>query len=254
MAANPYVAGWRAWDERYADHILSKRNWQLAAGGLLVLSLVLAVGLVRLADETVTDIAIGDQERWLATPPSSGDPRQLIAHIALKPQLAGIATNLTVYTTKHIYHLGLRARGHALDEVAFYYPEELLTTMREADAAAKTSPTADASDPSSDITRMAAVDLSQLNFAYDISGPNVAFKPRRAFDDGTHVYLEVPGSMRTSTAPALLIAAGGGTQMVSYRVRGHYYVVDRLFDQAVLVTGVGREQDRVTITSVSGGR
>jgi type IV secretion system protein VirB5 len=49
MAANPYVAEWRAWDERYADHILSKRNWQIAAGGLLVLSLVLAVGLIWLA-------------------------------------------------------------------------------------------------------------------------------------------------------------------------------------------------------------
>jgi type IV secretion system protein VirB9 len=60
--------------------------------------------------------------------------------------------------------------------------------------------------------------------------------------------------MQASTAPALMIAAGGGTQMVNYRVRGSYYVVDRLFDQAVLVSGVGREQDRVTITSAAGGR
>jgi type IV secretory pathway VirB9-like protein len=35
--------------------------------------------------------------------------------------------------------------------------------------------------------------------------------------------------------------------MVNYRVRGDYYVVDRLFDQAVLVAGVGRQQDRETI-------
>ena len=49
MAANPYVEGWRAWDERYADLVVGKRNWQLAAGGLLVLSLILAVGMVWLA-------------------------------------------------------------------------------------------------------------------------------------------------------------------------------------------------------------
>jgi type IV secretion system protein VirB9 len=53
--------------------------------------------------------------------------------------------------------------------------------------------------------------------------------------------------MKTSEAPALLIAAGSGTQMVNYRVDGNYYVVDRLFNQAELVMGVGREQDRVTI-------
>jgi type IV secretion system protein VirB9 len=53
--------------------------------------------------------------------------------------------------------------------------------------------------------------------------------------------------MKTSEAPALLIAEAGGVQMANYRVQGNYYVVDRLFNQAVLVSGVGREQDHVTI-------
>ena len=35
--------------------------------------------------------------------------------------------------------------------------------------------------------------------------------------------------------------------MVNYRVRGSYFVVDRLFAKGVLLAGVGREQDRVTI-------
>ena len=48
-AANSYADGWRAWDERYADLVLGKRNWQLAAGGLLVVSIILAVGLVWLS-------------------------------------------------------------------------------------------------------------------------------------------------------------------------------------------------------------
>ena len=75
------------------------------------------------AGETVTDLAIGDQERWLAMPASSGDPQDPVPHIALKPQAAGIETNLTIYTTKHIYHLILRSRGHAMQEVEFYYPD-----------------------------------------------------------------------------------------------------------------------------------
>jgi P-type conjugative transfer protein TrbG len=214
------------------------------------------------AGETVTDLAIGDQERWMATPASSGDPRNPVPHLALKPQAPGIETNLTIYTTKHIYHLVLRSRTRAMQEVEFYYPEELLAALRAADdAAAKaeqesTQPTA--MDPPGDtdgnVVKLAAVDPGQLNFSYEIDGPNVPWRPLRAFDDGSHVYLEMPTSMQSSAAPALLIAAGGGTQMVNYRVRGSYFVVDRLFEKGVLLAGVGRQQDRVVIAYAGGAR
>ena len=54
MAANPYVEARREWDERYADLVLGKRNWQIAAGGLLLLSLILAGGIVWLVSRTAT--------------------------------------------------------------------------------------------------------------------------------------------------------------------------------------------------------
>ena len=52
MAANPYMQGWREWDERYADLVVGKRNWQLAAGGLLIVSIILATGMVWLASRS----------------------------------------------------------------------------------------------------------------------------------------------------------------------------------------------------------
>ncbi len=197
------------------------------------------------AGETITDIALGDAERWMATPAASGDPRNAVPHLAVKPQLAGLETNLTIYTTKHIYHLLLRARGHALREVQFYYPDELLAAMQEADAAAKNA--ADPANNSNSLDPAAHVNPAQLNFAYTVAGADVPWKPIRAFDDGSHVYVQMPSGMKSSEAPALLINAGSGTQMVNYRVAGSYYVVDRLFSDAVMVAGVGREQDRVTI-------
>jgi type IV secretion system protein TrbG len=207
--------------------------------------------------ETITDVAMGDTERWMATPAASGDPRNSLPHLAVKPQVPGITTNLTIYTTKHIYHVMLRSRGnHAMQEVEFYYPDELLTAMTEADAAAA-SAKQQAADPPSDsenVVKVASVDPAQLNFAYTLLGPNVPWKPIRAFDDGSHVYIQMPAGMKTSEAPALLINAASGTQMVNYRVKGNYYVVDRLFSQAILVSGVGRDQDRVTISSMSGTR
>src|SRR5215469_15216551 len=47
---NSYVEqSWRPWDERYADHVIGKRNWQLAAGCSMLVSLVLAAGMVWLS-------------------------------------------------------------------------------------------------------------------------------------------------------------------------------------------------------------
>src|SRR5215469_12701741 len=199
--------------------------------------------------ETITDVAMGDTERWIATPASSGDPRNPVPHLAVKPQSPGIETNLTIYTTRHIYHLILRSRGRALQEVEFYYPDELLAAMKDADAAASKVKQVEADPPADSIDAVQfAVDPSQLNFDYTVSGPNVAWKPTRAFDDGSRLYVEMPDGMKSSGAPALLIDAGGGTQMVNYRVDSNYYVVDRLVDEAILVSGVGRNQDRVTIS------
>jgi len=211
------------------------------------------------AGETVTDLALGDAERWMATPASSGDPRNPTPHIALKPQASGLETNLTIYTTRHIYHLILRSRGRAMQEVEFYYPDDLLNAMASADASVAKSKAETEVDPAGDenadsAIKTAAVDPSELNFAYKIDGPNLPFRPVRAFDDGSHVYLQMGAAMKASEAPALLIAAGGGTQMVNYRVDGNYYIVDRLFNQAELVAGVGREQDRVTIAYAGAAR
>jgi type IV secretion system protein TrbG len=207
--------------------------------------------------ETITDVALGDTERWMATPAASGDPRNAVPHLAVKPQAPGIETNLTIYTTKHIYHLVLRSRGRAMEEVEFYYPDELLTELKDADAAAANAKQ-EAVDPppgdSDDVVKVAAVDPSQINFAYTVGGPNVPWKPIRAFDDGSHVYVQMPAEMKSSEAPALLINAGSGSQMVNYRVKGNYYVVDRLFSDAILVAGVGRDQDRVTISYAGGAR
>jgi type IV secretion system protein TrbF len=52
MAANPYVEARREGAERYADLVLGKRNWQIAAGGLLILSLILAAGFVWISNRS----------------------------------------------------------------------------------------------------------------------------------------------------------------------------------------------------------
>ena len=144
---------------------------------------------------------MGDTERWMATPASSGDPSNSTPHLVIKPQAPGIGTNLTIYTTKHIYHLQLRSRSkEAMQQVEFYYPEDLLAAMREADQAAQTAKT---SPPSRDAgwTPEASLDPSHLNFGYSVSGPQLPWKPLRAFDDGTR-FIQMPDSLHSGEAPA----------------------------------------------------
>ncbi len=53
MEGSVYQKARREWDERYADLVLGKRNWQIAAaGGLLLLSLILASGIVWLGNHS----------------------------------------------------------------------------------------------------------------------------------------------------------------------------------------------------------
>ena len=52
MESNAYVEARREWDERYGDLVLGKRNWQIAASGLLCLSLILAGGIAWLANRS----------------------------------------------------------------------------------------------------------------------------------------------------------------------------------------------------------
>jgi len=46
MESEFYLQARREWDERYGDLVLGRRNWQIASAGLMLLSIVLALGIV----------------------------------------------------------------------------------------------------------------------------------------------------------------------------------------------------------------
>ncbi len=46
MEGNVYLKARQEWDERYADLVLGKRNWQITAAGMMAIALVLAFGMV----------------------------------------------------------------------------------------------------------------------------------------------------------------------------------------------------------------
>ncbi len=178
--------------------------------------------------ENLNAISAGDTTRWVVGDTTSGSGATKQVHILAKPFAANLRTNLVITTDRRSYHLQLESTDRTyMAAISWIYPQDgLVTENPGAGAVASHSPTD--SIPS----------LDNLNFNYAIDGDDPPWKPLRAFDDGTHVYIEFPKVLDQGEAPPLFVAGpDGSSDLVNYRVRGNYYIVDQLFKTAELRLG-----------------
>ena len=85
-----------------------------------------------------------------------------------------------------------------------------------------------------------------------IEGDDAPWRPVQAFDDGAKVYIEFPrGIAQGEMPPLFVIGPEGGAELVNYRARQNYYIVDRLFAAAELRLG-GDKQQKVRIVRTDG--
>ncbi len=202
------------------------------------------------APEQVTDIALepgerlnsvsaGDTVRWVVGDTSSGGANDERVHILVKPIAANLKTNLVITTNRRAYHLEMRSfRETYMAAISWTYPQDQLTRRRSA-AASENDLAAQ--------TVAADVNAADLNFRYEIEGDRPHWRPVRAFDDGRQVFIQFPDNIGQGEAPPLFVLSReGAPELVNYRMRGRYYVVDRLFAAAELRLGQKR-QDVVRI-------
>ena len=210
------------------------------------------------APEQVTDIALqpgerlisvssGDTERWILGDTLSGEGASEQVHILVKPVDSQLNTNLVITTSVRTYYAELTSyRETYMAAVSWRYPQTELVSL------SKTRPTgrnesARVSDPSVK-PPLATSNLSveNLNFRYAIEGDDPHWRPHQAFDDGRKVYIQFPERLDQGEAPPLFVVGNeGDTQLVNYRVKGRYYIVDRLFARAELRLG---EKDQQVVT------
>jgi type IV secretion system protein VirB9 len=111
--------------------------------------------------------------------------------------------------------------------ISWAYPQDRLFALQRQNAQA------DAAAPLA-----TGVAVENIKFRYAISGDNPPWRPLRAFDDSSKVYIEFPARIDQGEAPPLFVVGpDGDNQLVNYRVRGNYYIVDRLFPAAELRIG-----------------
>ncbi|MBU5612653.1 P-type conjugative transfer protein TrbG [Geomonas azotofigens] len=202
------------------------------------------------AGEQVNNLHVGDP-RFTVEPAVTGVGPAEIQHLIIKPLDVGLKTSLIVTTNRRTYHINLRShRTEFMPRVAFTYTEDALAKwdgLRSREAKEKQENTIPGTGEY----------LGNLNFDYEITG-SAAWKPIRVYNDGAKTIIEMPPAMAKTEAPTLLVVRKEGgffkedeTVMVNYRVQGNRYIVDTVFEKAILITGVGTGQDRVTITKAA---
>ncbi len=200
------------------------------------------------APEQVTDIALqdgeqlisvsaGDTVRWVVGDTTSGYGDNEQVHILVKPISPGLTTNLVITTDIRAYHLEMRSFNETyMAAVSWRYPQTELVSKRSGERPLR-SPT---------IERGLAI--ASLKFRYEIDGDKPHWRPIRAFDDGKKVYIQFPDNIAQGEAPPLFVVGEGETsELVNYRVKGAFYIVDRLFAAAELRHGA-KNQNVVRIT------
>jgi len=187
-------------------------------------------------------VAAGDTVRWIIGDTESGTGQTKRVHIEVKPTRPDLVTNLVINTDRRTYHLELRSTEKAyMASVSWQYPQDQLIALRRYNAVAEAAAPVDT-----------GLDLGRLNFRYAIEGDTPAWRPLRAFDDGAKVFIEFPRGIRQGEMPPLFVLGPeGGAELVNYRARQNYYVVDRLFAAAELRLG-GDHQQKVRIVRTDG--
>lgn len=188
-------------------------------------------------------VAAGDTVRWIIGDTESGAGATKKTHILVKPTRSGLETNLVINTDRRTYLLELRSTPKTyMASVSWQYPEDQLIALRRQNAAAEAqAPIA------------VGVDIASLNFRYVIDGDAAPWRPLRAFDDGSKAYIAFPSGIGQGEMPPLFVVGpAGGAELVNYRVRRNFMIVDRLFAAAELRMGDGDSERRVRITRTDG--
>ncbi|MGO9228254.1 MAG: P-type conjugative transfer protein TrbG [Bryobacteraceae bacterium] len=198
-------------------------------------------------EKIIGEPQIGDSVRWNLAPALFGKGDEATSVIVLKPQSAGLDTNLLITTDRRAYYLRLISKPEDyVARAAFAYPDgderKWQVHLAQQQAEAKEA------NRNRELTP-AAVAVGNLCFDYAVKGGDENLRPVRVFDDGAKTYIQMPPGVQNRQAPALVVIGQDGKgEMVNYRVKDQLYIVDRLFDRAQLILGAGKKAQKVEIT------
>jgi type IV secretion system protein VirB9 len=271
----------QAWRDKSLETLVSKPGMSSSAQFRFgesyptVVAAILQVTDIELQPgEVITQINIGDSTRWSVESAKSGAGADEVEHLIVKPRDIGLQTSLVVTTDRRTYHLLLVSSEHEfMHDVTFLYADAKPTATPSSESAAATSDNSVVNDPppprkrsgpkrdpdgGKQIVRPTA---KESGLAEDAADENYVvfgkadWKPVGVYSKDGKTYIELPAAVRHKEAPVLFEETKAGwfhhqTIILNYRVKGRWYVVDKVVDKGVLLSGVGANQQKVVIRHI----
>ena len=202
--------------------------------------------------ETISKDALdwGDHRFELVARTAGSGPEQF-TYLVVKPTEPGLDTTMTVGTDKRLYYVRLVSTDHEhMARVAFTYPDEEAKKLKAAEEAKR----AEAERQKTDAERLAKLStdkpLRNWNYEVKLHGKDAGYlRPEKIADDGIHTHITLSEEARHRGLPVVEIADARGPIPANARWDGNELIIDAVFEQACLVEGVGRKQQRACITN-----
>ncbi len=199
--------------------------------------------------EKFTNISSGDPTRWSYAVAVSGKDDAAQQNILVKPSLPDISTNLVISTNQRLYNLRLVSTqtDKLTRNIRFYYPEDRVNSKDDKMPSFEEESIEE--QPNYIPTYPIVCNHYRITTGGFFSRPPV-WQPLRVLDDGVHTYIQFPDYISQRDLPALFVVNGSQKECVNYRFKAPFMIVDKIFDEATLVTGVGGSQQAVILTNL----
>lgn len=203
------------------------------------------------ASEVIKSAVIGDSVQWNQGDGAipivySGSDATPTPHVVLKPVRGGLDTTLLVTTDKRTYYIKLLSSDSvSVSRAGFYYPGEEIQQLEQ-----KRNNLVSEDDKKLSDNK---VDPKNLHFDYKISGDTDApFNPVQVFDDGIQVYIQMSDDLSSKNVPAFYALSPDGytRNLVNFRYKKPFFIVDKVFDSGLLVYGRDDNEQNIKITRV----
>ncbi len=231
--------GWGA----HSNKILQPDNTVLFPYGLsqakLKCAKMMLSEIVLDKNEQVLDASAGDTLRWQVKVSYGGNPEAYTPIVLVKPFFGGLTTNLSIITNKRDYNIILTSVDHGeySPRIGFFYPQDGVERI---------------SVPAPPVSKERGVShglkIEDVEFNYVVTGDKrLVWYPVNVFDDGHKVYIRMSEKVNDSQLPAFMaLGSDGKPEVVNYRYRKPFFMIDNLFDEGVLLAG-GNKQKPIRI-------
>lgn len=178
----------------------------------------------------------GDTTQWMIDKGKVGNT----THIYLKPLTNNARTDIVINTDRRSYHFVVTSADYYNPIVRFNFPEEA-AAKRKAEIQKRNKPTKEEQEFMNIFTenKNGEVVLKDMNYKYETKANNKKLAkeicPKKIFDDGVRTFILMPKNRYD--LPVLYNVDDMDDEkltLVNYRIKGKYYIADRVFNHARL--------------------